>query len=147
MVRISFFRLHWNSFWNCRARSSRRSGCVGASPLDPKSSSLATIPTPNSLAQTRLVVTLAVSGLLPSTSQFARSRRSGVRFVSLSPPWDTCSGGSASGTPDCTSLPLVRNRPRVNTWVGRFRWVGRSESTGTRLLGIFDRSCWKPFSF
>src|ERR1044072_8141151 len=60
---------------NSVASQSSSSGCDGASPWDPKSSDVLTIPTPKYCCQNRFTVTRDNSGFAGSTSQFARPRR------------------------------------------------------------------------
>ena len=106
---------------------------VGASPDEPKSSSVATNPIPNSRAQKRLTATRAVSGFSGLTIHFASARRlAGIA---------SSRGGSEFGVLADTCCSLVRNSPRAKTLVGRPRCSGRSTSTGTDVDLISARRC------
>ena len=115
------------SVMNSDASQSSSSGCVGASPCVPKSFSVRTIPRPKNRCQTRLTVTLGVSGLLSSTSHRARSSRFGLA---------TPSGANTLGVPGCTWIPLFKNSPCSNTCVGR----GWGKSRMISVLGMSGSS-------
>ena len=121
IARSARLTLHPHSPEKRTARSSNKSGWLGGSPVEPKSSSVRTRPTPNIRAQSRLTATRAVSGLSGEATHRANASRSGVR----------ASPASASGTPGETGSSLSRKFPRAKRCVGRARCAGRSRSTGT----------------
>ena len=84
---------------NSTASQSSSSRLAGTSPWDPKSSTVLTIPTPNSICQRRLTMTRAVSGLDRLAIQRASSSRSRADRGADS--------ASAAGTPGPTRSPRM----------------------------------------
>ena len=77
----------------------------------PKSSTVSTMPVPNSCAHTRFTITRDVSGFSFDTSHLAIVNRLGAE--------PDGSGGKIPGVPGVTSFSLSSQRPRVNTNVER----------------------------
>ena len=112
MSRIRLFRLQPDEM-NSVASQSSSSGWDGGSPWRPKFSGVATRPRPKSCCQAALTATRAERGLAGSTSQRARSCRSGSPA-----PSRPRSGGRNAGVPGRTPSPGVRKSPRTWTNVG-----------------------------
>src|SRR5262245_26253670 len=83
---------------NSVANQSRRSGCDGTSPWEPKSSKVLTIPVPKYICQNRFTATLAVNGFEEPTNHRARQRRLFGKSLGT--------GDKIAGTPGVTLSPL-----------------------------------------
>ena len=95
---------------NSQASQSSSSGWLGGVPCVPKSLSVSTRPRPKYACQIRFTATLAVSGLRRSTSQRARSMRSGGV-----PGLESSRRGKTAGTPGRTCSPLrVKSPPMMD---------------------------------
>jgi hypothetical protein len=124
--RCSFFSDHPASCVNQCASQSSSSGCVGGSPIRPKSLGVRTRPWPKCCCQTRLTITRAVSGFAglaihcasPSLRREVRSSGGGN---------SGCRRDSTAGTAGETSAPRCVGEPRSSTWVsGGFAEGSRS---------------------
>src|SRR6476469_404738 len=91
---------------NSVASQSSNSGCDGASPCDPKSSVVLTIPVLKYICQNRFTVTRAVNGFDGLTSQRARPSRFGGY-----PAGDDASPAGSTGV---TTSPGLSYIPRIN---------------------------------
>ena len=116
---IAFF-ISQPRWTNSVASQSSSSGCDGRSPFVPKSSTVATRPTPKCCAQKRLTATRAVSGLSGATSHLASARR-----LSGWPAAGFSGGLSTAGTPGVTTSPGLRKLPPVKIcdWARRRQFL------------------------
>ena len=120
------------------ARRSSSSGWLGGSPWVPKSSSVSTIPEPNSTAHVRFTATRAVSGLRRSTSHFASVMRS---------TGPSGFGPSAFGKAGPTSGPGSRKFPFTRIFVTRRLSAGSSAMIGSVGTSAFSFSTFATSSF